>query len=72
MIKNGTGWERDKRNHFDDIVVNYDKIRPEYPNKLFEAVIEYCRHGENKKAVEIEKKILKSLQKFILVIDLKI
>ncbi|MCG8483913.1 MAG: class I SAM-dependent methyltransferase [Clostridia bacterium] len=52
-MKNRTGWERDRRNHFDDIVANYDKIRPEYPNKLFKAVIEYCGHGENKKAVEI-------------------
>lgn len=53
VIKNGTGWERNKRYHFNDIVIDYDKIRPEYPKKLFEVVIEYCGHGEKKKAIEI-------------------
>jgi SAM-dependent methyltransferase len=47
-----TGWEPDKRSHFDDIVLNYDKIRPEYPDKLFEDIINFTGAGK-KKALEI-------------------
>ena len=41
MPTNKTGWERENRIHFDDIVLNYDKIRPEYPAKLFQEVFKY-------------------------------
>jgi len=42
----GTGWERSKRMHFDEITENYDLIRPEYPSELFSDVLKYakCRH----------------------------
>ncbi len=48
-----TGWEFEKRVHFDEIVTNYDEIRPNYPDKLFEDLIEYAGAGANKKALEI-------------------
>jgi len=47
-----TGWEREKRTHFDEIVVNYDRIRPEYPGELFADMIDYIGPGR-KKALEI-------------------
>lgn len=53
MSSNVTGWERDRRSHFDEIVSGYDKIRPEYPNELFHDIFEYCKHSNNKKAIEI-------------------
>ena len=50
-----TGWEHDKRTHFDEIVVNYDKIRPEYPAELISDVIEYAGSADSgkKRALEI-------------------
>ncbi|MDR2532817.1 MAG: class I SAM-dependent methyltransferase [Oscillospiraceae bacterium] len=48
-----TGWERDKRTLFDEIVDNYDRERPDYPRELFDDLIEYLGAGENKKALEI-------------------
>ena len=47
-----TGWELENRAHFNEIVVNYDKLRPEYPNKLFSDVIDFIGSGK-KKALEI-------------------
>jgi len=41
-----------ERTHFNDIVENYDKIRPEYPDKLFMGIIEFTGAGK-KKALEI-------------------
>lgn len=49
----GTGWERDRRTHFDEIVVNYDKFRWDYPAELFADAIQYSGHGTGKRAVEI-------------------
>jgi len=46
-----TGWERENRTHFDDIVLDYDRLRPEYPGALFEDAIAYT--GPGKKALEI-------------------
>ena len=46
-----TGWEHDKRTHFDDIVANYDAIRPEYPEQLFADIFAYSGAAEN--ALEI-------------------
>jgi len=51
--KNLTGWEREKRTHFDEIVLDYDKVRPGYPDKLFADVIAYVGRGQGKKALEI-------------------
>jgi len=51
----GKGWERERRKHFDEIVLAYDKARWDYPSVLFNDVIEYNgnRPGKNKKALEI-------------------
>ncbi len=51
--ENGMGWERSKRTFFDEIVMNYDKVRWEYPDKLFEDIIQYSRPEKGKKALEI-------------------
>ena len=48
-----TGWERENREHFDDIVVNYDKIRPDYPCELFEDIFKYSNCEKSKTAIEI-------------------
>lgn len=58
MVENKTGWERDNRTHFDEIVENYDKVRWNYPDELFEDIFKYSKHrngvqGKGKKAVEI-------------------
>jgi ubiquinone/menaquinone biosynthesis C-methylase UbiE len=50
---NGTGWERNKRTIFDEIVMNYDKVRWGYPNKLFADIIRYSEPEKGKKALEI-------------------
>jgi len=47
-----TGWERENRTHFDDIVVNYDKVRWDYPAELFADIFEYSGK-EHKTALEI-------------------
>jgi len=47
-----TGWERDNRTHFDEIVVNYDKVRWDYPAELFADIIKYSG-SVNRKALEI-------------------
>jgi len=51
-----TGWERERRIHFDEITAEYDKIRWDYPDELFKDAMDYC-NGNNtqndKKAVEI-------------------
>ncbi|MCL2637327.1 MAG: class I SAM-dependent methyltransferase [Oscillospiraceae bacterium] len=45
-----TGWERERRVHFDEIVETYDKIRPEYPSELFKDILTYSTAN---KALEI-------------------
>jgi len=50
-ISNKTGWERNNRTHFDEIVVNYDKVRWDYPDELFEDVFKYANQGNT--ALEI-------------------
>ena len=47
-----TGWERENRKHFDDIVINYDKVRWDYPAELFVDIFEYSGLG-GKTALEI-------------------
>jgi SAM-dependent methyltransferase len=48
-----TGWEMEKRTHFDEIVENYDRIRPDYPIEIFEDVIKYSGLRKGGKALEI-------------------
>ena len=50
-VSNKTGWERNNRTHFDEIVVNYDKVRWDYPDELFEDVFKYANQGNT--ALEI-------------------
>lgn len=52
MADTKTGWERDNRIHFDEIVVNYDKSRWDYPDELFRDIFDYTG-ADNKKALEI-------------------
>ncbi len=49
----GTGWERNKRTHFDEIVMNYDKVRWGYPDELFTDVLRYSGPEKGKRALEI-------------------
>jgi len=49
----GTGWERERRVHFDEIVLNYEKARWDYPDELFDDVFDYTGSGTSKKALEI-------------------
>ena len=49
----GTGWERQNRGHFDEIVVNYDRTRPDYPAQLIGDVLKYVHAQNNIKALEI-------------------
>ena len=53
MTTTKTGWEREKRTHFDEIVTNYDKVRPSYPNALIEDIIKYSAPKKGGFAVEI-------------------
>jgi SAM-dependent methyltransferase len=51
-----TGWERNNRTHFDEIVVNYDRVRWNYPDELFAEIIKYTEKYTgtgSKKALEI-------------------
>ncbi|MCL2698215.1 MAG: class I SAM-dependent methyltransferase [Oscillospiraceae bacterium] len=48
-----TGWERNRRTHFDEIVDNYDRERPDYPRKLFDDIIKYSGSVKGKNALEI-------------------
>ena len=47
----GTGWERSRRVHFNEIVETYDKVRWDYPSELYEDIFKYC--GIGKRAIEI-------------------
>jgi len=46
-----TGWERENRVHFDEITVNYDKYRWDYPAELFIDAIQYTRRGTGKQSI---------------------
>jgi len=48
-----TGWERNRRIIFGEVVDKYDKIRSEYPEELFADIIQYSGPGKGKKALEI-------------------
>ena len=51
-MDNGTGWERNKRMHFDEIVMNYDMVRQGYPSKLFSDIFQYSGPGKGRKALD--------------------
>lgn len=53
MAKPKTGWEPENRTHFDQIVVNYDRIRPDYPAELFADVLAYAGAAKGARALEI-------------------
>ena len=53
MSDNITGWEREKRIHFDEIVVNYDKARPTFPDELIGDVLKFTRPVHGQLALEI-------------------
>lgn len=53
MAKGKTGWEIERRAHFDEIVVNYDKARWNYPDELFSDIFTYAGKEADKKAIEI-------------------
>ena len=48
-----TGWEQENRTHFDEIVVDYDRVRWDYPDQMFADIFVYSGLGEGKKAIEI-------------------
>lgn len=50
---NITGWERNNRIIFDEIVMKYDKIRWGYPDELISDVIKYSSPKIGSKALEI-------------------
>jgi len=50
-MKRASGWERGNRTHFGEIVENYDRIRPEYPDQLFRDIFDYA--GRTGTALEI-------------------
>lgn len=52
MKNKKTGWERENRTVFDEIVTNYDKARWDYPADLYTDIIKFCGAG-TKKAIEI-------------------
>ena len=52
-MRNQTGWERNNRIVFDEIVNSYDTMRPEYPDDLFRDVLEFADSEKGKNAIEI-------------------
>ena len=48
-----TGWERENRTHFDEIVTNYDRIRWDYPDELYSDIVLYNRQRKENNAIEI-------------------
>ena len=61
----GRGWEIQNRTHFDEIVANYDKTRPEYPAALFSDIFSYAHTSNSKKALEIGAGTGKATQSFL-------
>ena len=53
MSESKTGWERENRVHFDEIAVNFDKYRWDYPAELFADAIQYSGGTNGKRAIEI-------------------
>ncbi len=53
QTENGIGWERNNRTFFDEIVINYDKVRWGYPDELYMDINRYIGPKSGKKALEI-------------------
>lgn len=53
MSTTKTGWERERRTHFDEIVANYQRVRPDFPRELFADIFAYIGENATKKALEI-------------------
>lgn len=51
--ENIAGWERSKRTVFDGIVNTYDRMRWDYPDKIFEDIMLYMKPETGKRALEI-------------------
>jgi len=62
MNNTKTGWERENRVHFDEIAVNYDKYRWDYPAELFADAIQYSWHGNSKESECFKTSGLKALE----------
>lgn len=52
MNKN-TGWEREYRTHFDSIVTEYEFVRPEWLNAIFDDILSYSKSSTGKNAIEV-------------------
>ena len=52
-VEIGPGWERERRKHFDEIVLNYEKSRWDYPDLLFKDALKYSQAEPGMKAIEI-------------------
>ncbi len=52
-MDNGTGWERHRKTHFDEIVSGYDLARPDYPAPMFEDILQFSAKNDDRKALEI-------------------
>lgn len=48
-----TGWERDRRTHFNEIAAQYDRTRWEYPAELYRDLLAYTGSGAGTAALEI-------------------
>jgi SAM-dependent methyltransferase len=46
-------WERERRIHFDEIVLNYDRVRWNYPDELYNDIFKYTKNDKCKEAIEI-------------------
>lgn len=53
MSDGKTGWERERRAHFDEIVERYDRTRPSFPGEMFADILEYAGSPSAGRALEI-------------------
>ncbi|MCL1803964.1 MAG: class I SAM-dependent methyltransferase [Eubacteriaceae bacterium] len=59
------GQDRQRRDRFDEIAANYDRVRPQYPAELFSDIFEYSKMSPGKKALEIGSGTGKATQPFL-------
>jgi ubiquinone/menaquinone biosynthesis C-methylase UbiE len=52
-MRNQTGMERNNRIVFDEIVTSYEAMRPDYPDNLFQDILEFADSEKGKNAIEI-------------------
>ena len=48
-----TGWEKEYRTHFNDIVDEYEKIRPEWISEIYDDIFKYAKPKQGDNALEI-------------------